>query len=168
MRNFVLGDEFFLGATAFLSMRRNCLFSHNNFYPPHFYRCAMAAYWATAATLQGPPCRRAKGAFQCPALDGPHGCRLARLPRLVGKMECGLPALCVLVRQRPFRAPFSGCAAARHGRGDDGLDVLPGASILGRRAQGPRPASHRHHARRAQHQDSRCLRCLEATRCALC
>ena len=55
-------------------------------------------------------------------------------------MECGLSALRLLVRKRPFRTPFPRRAAARHGGSDGGLDLLQGttqASAGARKASGP-------------------------------
>ena len=52
-------------------------------------------------------------------------------------MEHGVPALRLLVRQRSLRALFPGRAAARHERGDGGLDLLPGAPTIGKSPQSP-------------------------------
>ncbi|CAN5461109.1 hypothetical protein BH10PSE16_BH10PSE16_43170 [soil metagenome] len=52
--------------------------------------------------------------------------------------------------KRPFRAPFSGRAAARHGGGHGELDLLQSAPIVSRGTKSQRPAGHRPHARRAQ------------------
>ena len=55
-------------------------------------------------------------------------------------MECGLSALRLLVRKRPFRTPLQRRAAARHGGSDGGLDLLQGttqASAGARKTSGP-------------------------------
>lgn len=76
----------------------------------------MAAYRAINAAVQGPPRRGAQNVFRCSAVDSPHGRALARPARAVGHMERGVPALRLLVRQRPFRAPFPERAAGRAGK----------------------------------------------------
>ncbi|WP_408633767.1 transposase [Polaromonas naphthalenivorans] len=50
------------------------------------------------------------------------------LPERLGKMERGVPAVRLLVRQRPLRTPFQGCAAARSRSHDGGLDLLTSLS----------------------------------------
>ena len=65
---------------------------------------------------------------------------MARPARAVGQMECGLSALRLLVRKRPFRTPFPRRAAARHGGSDGGLNLLQGttqASAGARKTSGP-------------------------------
>ena len=55
-------------------------------------------------------------------------------------MECGLSALRLLVRKRPFPTPFPGRAAARHGGSNGGLDLQQGttqASAGARKTSGP-------------------------------
>ena len=47
----------------------------------------MPAYRAVNAALQGAPRRGAEDIFQCPAVDGPHGRRLARPTRATGQVE---------------------------------------------------------------------------------
>ena len=62
------------------------------------------------------------------------------LPDRLGKWNVVVSALRLLVRQRPFRTPFPGGAAARHGGSDGGLDLLQGAtraSAGARKISGP-------------------------------